>query len=259
MTAYAFSTLWAVAVFMALCFGWYFFCLVLPYAPAAIACLVALWLLSSFGGYEIARRRRQTLLSATLRDDSWLRVILSGRILAAWTSLFAATVAVPVVGSFLLLSQEYDRFLVVATTSGVAIIFLSVARVTQSHLKPIYGICLVAPTTALVTGLVMACIALAIAYGFDVNMASGAEGTLSEAIARARADLRGTIPLIEPVVLLFLVGDVPANWLLAGGGYGATLPLALYLLNSAAAYLGVARIAVDVQAAFHSAGTKGAS
>ena len=256
MTTIGFSTLLAFLVFLGLCVGWYVFCLVLPCEPVALACLLTLWLLSGFGGYQIARRRRNALLSAILREESCLRAVLSGRVVAALTSLITATIAVPTVGAFLLLSRDYERFLVLATAAIVALIFLLVTRVTRNHLTPIYGICLVAPATTLVTGLIMACVAVAISYGVDVNIAIGAEGTLSEAIMRTRAELEVTIPLIEPVVMMFLVGDVTANWLLAGGDYEATLPLALYLLNGAAAYLGVARIAVDIQAAFQSAGAK---
>lgn len=196
------------------------------------------------------------MLSAILRDTSWLRTVLSGRITAGLTSLVAATLAVPTVGAFLLLARDYERLLIAATVAIVAMTFLVVKRITQRHVTPIYGICLVAPATTLVTGLAMASVTVVIAYSSDVNIAFGSGETLSEALMRNRAEIEGTIPVIEPVVMLFLVGDVTANWLLARGGYAAALPLALYLLSGAAAYLGVARVAVDIQAAFESGRAK---
>ena len=248
-------TLTAFFAFCLFLLGWRLLYPTDAYDMAGMVCLGALALLSLSGGYRVALGRQRALISASVEPESGLRNILSGRLGAAFRAIAGTATAIPVAAYVALAATGPELLLAAAAAAWAVAMALLADGALARHLRPEYRMSLVASAAIWVAAVPVVAVAVWFSYSVLPIPDYALLPSLPEVLRAAVSGLPRQHPVIFEVLTALRSLDAATYWVLDRQGFQATLPLLLFLLKGAVAYVSITKVAVDCQTAFHGRAT----
>lgn len=238
----------AAALFAALLTAWRLLYRGADTAQAGLAALALLGAISLLGGYKTALAGRRAMLDAALERGTRLRGLMTGRAGAALSALLATGAALPPAAYFALGCSLREFRLVLALGAGLALLVLLFDALARGRIRVPLRLAVLGPQVVILAGLSFGAVHMALAYLVLPLPAYLLQPTLASALQSAVAGLPAHHDWIYAPLAAMRMIEALGYWLVTQDWALQGPAVVLFLLQGAAVYLSLAKLALDALA-----------